>query len=380
MSQAPQNWIDEIQSILVKTHSFPLSVTPPQFPWDAFAREIANLFQVEDFKITPRKTERLPVQQLTSGFGANTLVVTLEATPVHGQFFWIMGKEDVAKLTGLALLPSNSNKGFSSSKFQEGFYYFLLSQALLALDQLQALGDLSVKMHSTSLLPDEEAVCTDIELHHPKHTFWGRLICPASFLDAYKAHFSSLPPPPLTNELAGQIDVSLRLQIGQTELPPSKWEAVSVGDLVLLDRCTYDPHTQKGGVLLVLEGTPLLRARLKDNSLKIVDYATYREEQPPTDDAEESFDGEDSLSEPEESTDAWPSEEEKPKQEEFIVEAGRVEINLEKLLQLTPGEMLELPVHPESGVDIIAGGKKVAKGELIKLGELIGVRILQKES
>ena len=59
------------------------------------------------------------------------------------------------------------------------------------------------------------------------------------------------------------------------------------------------------------------------------------------------------------------------------VEVGKLQINLEKLLQLSPGNVLELPVRPEQGVDLMLHGKKVAKAELIKIGEMLGVRILQ---
>lgn len=59
------------------------------------------------------------------------------------------------------------------------------------------------------------------------------------------------------------------------------------------------------------------------------------------------------------------------------IEVARLQINLEKLLQLSPGNILELPVRPEHGVDVVIGGKKVARAELIKLGEVLGVKILQ---
>ena len=62
----------------------------------------------------------------------------------------------------------------------------------------------------------------------------------------------------------------------------------------------------------------------------------------------------------------------------LTVEVARFKINLEKLLQLKPGNVLELPVRPEQGVDISIGGKKVAKAELIKLGDILGVKILQR--
>jgi flagellar motor switch protein FliN/FliY len=47
------------------------------------------------------------------------------------------------------------------------------------------------------------------------------------------------------------------------------------------------------------------------------------------------------------------------------------------LLHLKPGNVLELSVRPEQGVDLSIGGKKVAKAELVKLGDVLGVKILE---
>lgn len=60
----------------------------------------------------------------------------------------------------------------------------------------------------------------------------------------------------------------------------------------------------------------------------------------------------------------------------IVVEIGRLQMSVKKILELQPGNLLELDVHPENGVDLVVNGKRVAKGELVRLGEALGVRIL----
>ncbi|MGK5594195.1 MAG: type III secretion system cytoplasmic ring protein SctQ [Parachlamydiaceae bacterium] len=60
------------------------------------------------------------------------------------------------------------------------------------------------------------------------------------------------------------------------------------------------------------------------------------------------------------------------------IEIGRLQMTLQKLMELQPGNLLELDVHPENGVDLVVNGKCIAKGELLRLGEVLGVRILEK--
>ena len=61
----------------------------------------------------------------------------------------------------------------------------------------------------------------------------------------------------------------------------------------------------------------------------------------------------------------------------LVIEVDRIRMSLDKLLQLAPGNVLDLSVRPEQGVYVTIGGKKVAHGEIIKLGDALGLKILQ---
>lgn len=60
----------------------------------------------------------------------------------------------------------------------------------------------------------------------------------------------------------------------------------------------------------------------------------------------------------------------------IVVEVGRLQMSMQKLTELQPGNILDLNVRPENGVDLVVNGKCIAKGELLLLGEALGVRIL----
>lgn len=60
----------------------------------------------------------------------------------------------------------------------------------------------------------------------------------------------------------------------------------------------------------------------------------------------------------------------------LIVEIGQVKMTMDKLLSLEPGNMLDLNIRPEDGVNLVVNGKTIGKGELIRIGDSIGVRIL----
>lgn len=60
-----------------------------------------------------------------------------------------------------------------------------------------------------------------------------------------------------------------------------------------------------------------------------------------------------------------------------VIEVGRVQVSVKKFLELQPGNMLDLDIHPESGVDLVVHGRRIARGELLRIGDTLGVRILE---
>ena len=404
MTQAPLFWLQQIEHVLQGATEAPLWGFPPPFPWEKCSEQVATLLMLPDLQISHKRTHFLKPEELSSGLGTNPVKVSIELTPLLGNALWVMPTEDIAKLTQLVLTPQTAMKGFASSQFQEGFYRYLLLNILEQIDELKPFKDLSAKLGATPSMPQEGSLCIDIAIAHPKVTLWGRLICPPSFHQALKQHFSSPPEHLIDLPLAKTVELSLKLEIGQSTLNYSDWKKVQTGDLLILDRCTYDPTLHKGAVTCVLEQAPLFRARLKENHLKIVEYAYYHEgeklmehdffKEEDSDPSHHELDDDHSPLEKEEgpSSDGddhlWsPGPDETGAMEKIVsahevpltltVEVTRLKINLEKLLQLKPGNLIELPVRPEQGVDLILNGKKVAKGELVKLGETLGVKILQ---
>lgn len=61
----------------------------------------------------------------------------------------------------------------------------------------------------------------------------------------------------------------------------------------------------------------------------------------------------------------------------IVVQVAQLSMSVEKLLQLQPGNLIDLNVAVENGVQLTVNGKIIARGELIKVGETIGVRILE---
>lgn len=399
---APYSWIKKVEHALARTQEIPLWGSPPPFPWQKFSAELAKQCEVKELKISHRKTEWLDQEQLLRGLGEKPHVLSVSLTPLLPPAFWVMSADDISQLTGALLAKEQAVKGFSDKSFKEGFYLFSCLKALHILQEIHAFSDLSPQLLESAPLPTDGGFAIDLSISLGKHHFTGRLICSEEFHSAFKQHFALHPPPLLSQELAKELEVTVHAEIGRTSVQLVEWSKVRIGDFVMLERCTFDPASERGGALIVLGETPLFQVRIKPSEVKILDYAFYQEEKQlmPGDRFDEPNE-EDMLSSDEDEFLAdettlpgntenhlWSSKNNNQEATEkllsskeiplnLVAEIARVKISLEKLMQLKPGNILPFSVGPEHGIELTLNGRPVARGELIKLGELLGVKILK---
>jgi len=408
MTLTSYDWVKKIEGALEEMKAIPLWGYPPSFPWEKFNQALAKNLEVSDFQVQYTGTEKKTAEHALAGLGENPSILAFTLAPLETPFYWALPQDDAAALSSYALHPHLKAKGFSDPRLQTGFYQFLCLETVQIINQLRAFEDLNIKMHSFKSFLEKEAVCIDISIKLNQRTLRGRLIIPTELHQAFKLHFAEKKPSLLSKDIAKKTDVTLSLEAGNVTLTLGQWKQIQCGDFIILDRCSFDPKSHKGIVTIALEKTPLLKAKIKENKIKILDYALYLEENTDIDmknpeDEENHEEDTDFSSEPEESYQKEESSEEENQQNEdsalwsakenssdsmekmistheipitINVEVARLRMNLEKLLELQPGNVLELDVIPDMGVDLTINGKKVARGELVKLGEILGVKIL----
>ena len=66
-------------------------------------------------------------------------------------------------------------------------------------------------------------------------------------------------------------------------------------------------------------------------------------------------------------------------QMEVTVELGRVRMTVRELLSLQPGNVVELDRLAGSPVDVLVNGTTIGRGELVVVGDELGVRMTQIE-
>ena len=63
---------------------------------------------------------------------------------------------------------------------------------------------------------------------------------------------------------------------------------------------------------------------------------------------------------------------------EFTVKLGQLNMRLRDILELNPGSILEIDKNVDAPLSLQIGDKVLAKGEVVTVGENIGLRIVSK--
>ncbi len=360
------SWIRRIAKELPELNTIPLFGNTPPFDWASFSSAIAHRFGLSQLQVRPKDQMWREADSLKKGIGAHLHTLPIAITPI-GTIYWFMSEEDRHKLTLTMIKPSHKPRPALSEIFQEGFYRFLALHTLDTISQMSPFSDFTLQITNEEE-ENEKAFCIDIEIDLNGKSCWGRLAIGQAFRSKWIEYFSQLPSDYFPQEVAKQTLLTLSLKTGSVILHQEEWQKIQIGDFILLDQGSYDAHRGGGVCLMMLNSTPIFNAKIKQGKVELIDYAFYYE---------------DNM----ENKGQMPPQESAPAEREIValkemplyitVEIARLKMTLDKLMHLTPGNTLELPVHPDQGVSLTVNGQTVGRAELVYLGEQLGIRILE---
>jgi len=381
MALVSENWIKHIESLVIQSLDLSMWGSFPAFSWEEFSSHISTALNVRELKLYAGGSEWKNREEILSGLGETPLQLAIALSPLQGSCSILFPIEDVTKLSSWIIHSEAQNEGFVDFDLQKGFFRYLCLEVLSIFSSMDICRGLKPRLVDQPLA-DEDAYCIDVAVEYKEETIWGRLVCPVSFQQSFKVHFSQDWNLSLRSHLYQDVFLELSLNAGQTKMSQDAWSKVDIGDFMLIDSCSYYPELKKGTFQMQCRNIPLFQVKIKEESIKILDYAYYFEDQKMgNENLEESFDEsvEDDIIEEPSTQD--------PPQQEFIspkkipisltVEVAKIRINLDNLLKLRPGNVLELGVHPEKSVNLVADGACVGQGELVQIGDVVGVKIIK---
>jgi flagellar motor switch protein FliN len=421
VANRPYDWLKIVEPELVPSGASSSFSGPEAFSWDKLGQLLAKHFEIPDLHLSLSRAEWLPQDRHLEGIGSPTTTLQFAISNLPGSAHWTISTSDGDALMVTLLTKQPSSLEIIDEAFREGFLHYIGAETLVLLSQLGFTDTLALRLLGQQPLPTQgQALCLDLLLTALGRTYTSRVVITQELANSWKEFFirsSRRREIPLS--LAQKIEIVIHLEAGRVTLPLHQWKSLSPGDFITLDHCSVIPGMEKGRVTLTAGGIPLFRGMLKKEQIKILEYPLYHEVETPMnhDESEENHEEEDFTEtdedgeeetefeteydhdekneqdgdedneevteiEEEEEAEATPTEPSSLNSLDsiplnIVVEIGRLNMTLAKLKELQPGHLLELDIKPEQGVDLTINGRCVGRGELLRVGESLGVRVLE---
>lgn len=398
-TQTSYSWLKQLPRDIFNLSPASISGNPPPFDLQAFSKELSQTLETP-VEIQLSLPELKEGAKSKDGFSEeNSQIITFKAAPLSGLIHLLLPKDIFTHL-----VKKDLPKDYPlDPALVEAFKEFLLASAITAFQKAHPDKTLVPQIAANSALSDAHHLTQEIELSLLGMKFPARLLIDQEFLDGWREKFKTAAP---SKQNLNEIYLDIHVEAGRVNLKRADFKSLESGDFLILDSCQLIPGDEKKRVLLTLNQRPIFRAKLKDGKVKILEYPLLYEDKnimakDPSHDEEleeeyhedttEEYTDDEDLDEDETTEEAHTEaakggspaaiQEAKPINAndvplDIVVEVGRFKITVQKLSELKPGDILDLNFRPEEGVNLIANGHFIARGELLKIGDLIGVRIL----
>lgn len=249
------------------------------------------------------------------------------------------------------------------------------------------------------------ALVLNLALKRGDERWPARIFCTEALLADVRNTAVERPLGSLNPALAALMDVPVDVPVGRVELPWSQIRTLKSGDVVILDQLDLDLATGEGAVLLRVGAQDVWSCRLASGQLTAEQpFPAHAEDRAMsfTPGPEDELFGElDEIGSFEdlEAEDLEPVKKEKKGKKEsdeilpaakrgrggvadkvhvnLTVSLGRLTLTARELFEIKPGNVLNLPIQTSGQVDLLVGADLVGRGELIQLGDALGVRIVE---
>ncbi len=228
--------------------------------------------------------------------------------------------------------------------------------------------------------PSRMALAMDLSLAAGEHRGWARLLTRA---DLRLLAAPSLPAAAQAlrwsrRHRLSDSSVQLCIEAGHGFLPSSAVVALAASDIVVLDH--FGPKPVTGGPVSLRVGHGAFTAHLDGAGLTILSSFHLRAAAMATpDDKNEAPSPEPALSPGDSGLGPTPPSEhllrELPVQ--LTCELGRITLSAREVLELRPGSVLPVGRPLAGPVDLTAGGRVIARGELVDVEGEIGIRVTE---
>lgn len=349
----------------------------PIFPWKDFSRLLEENVSLSSLDLSFEYEGWISGDRVLKDI-RDSYVQEFIIDPIkNSELFLVYSKSDLQSLVASVFNSLAADAFFYNEGKLLGFHYYFFAEVCKVLQDLKWIPSLNVKMNkevSKNYVFEGKFFSIKVYGNCNDRLFSIRLVLPEVCWNNLSIFVEKLKPSFDITTINPLFSLLFSLELGYSSISAEDFLKLKVGDFLLLDFCLFDADAKEdGGAFLSILGKKFFGGRFLYESpgdFKITNYSNV--DVAMTEEKEEKVESNNSKEEkvlPKDSLANIPLN--------VVVEVGRYSITLEEFSKLAPGSVLNLGARPEHGVDLLVNGKRVGTGEIISLGDALGVRITE---
>lgn len=379
-SPLTKNWLPAVDARVLVEDEIPLLGATVDFDFDAFTKALEGLLQIKDLALNVQEWRWRDTNELFEGIGKDPKVLQISLFPLSGLAYFALSDADLKKwLTAALKAPAISLPG----EIEEGFFEYMAAVILKILETSAPFKNLSPRLLKDRSPPTDLSLTLDVGMQD----FHGRIFLSGELRRSWRRHQNAEE---VTKRLSSPIPMHLCVSMGWIHLTLQEWRNVQLGDFLLLNR--RDPLLVSHKNMLLFHAEEQT-GKIKISDKRPKDMAKEPEENPKffLGEDEEFFVEDEELSKvlkeefkptTETKESPGPAKKERGLSPDQIplhirLEIGHLSLTAKQVLELRPGNELSLEKEIDNQVNLLVGGKCIGRGELIQIGDALGVRILE---
>lgn len=429
--------LPELSEVESEHHENPILGFTSDFPWDELSEKIRQIFGFDTVSFEcdqPQWTDSEGFKEIETlplhpyGF---------ELSGYKGDLTCLFDKDKLIALLAHTLHKDITGLGQIDEDFQQALKTSFLLEVCHTLENLGWVDQLCPLLLGPKELPQAPQVVCRLTVHLNEVHFPLILLLSKTFVASWRIKHNT-PCTNMTTEALKEVaPLWCSLELANIAFTYRELQSIELGDVVLLPSCQWDLQSKEGIVTLSCMNRALAKATVSRTETKIQEILTYQEASTPmtpmnepTAEAEKELEkasraaveqeasaeegrpqqeqgaeleqelfaeeGEEDFTEDEEElppgeySEEQPIEQKEPRPEHedliqnmndihvnLVVELGRFKKPIKELLSMTPGDIMKLGFKPAHTVDLMVNNQCIGRGELLKIGETVGVRILE---
>lgn len=324
---------------------------------------LQQMLSVDEISVSIQGQNRKKLHNLLNSEDPTKTITAITISPFDTPLFWVMTEENKYKLSESFLHLDGKSKNFQNQIILEGFYQYILLEALHCIQKLDPIEQMTLQITDSTNV-DEYGIVQNITITVKDTTVFGSFIITDSFKDAWVQHFAAFPKQYLSKKITKELLLPVSLKIGSVSLTPKQLSSISVGDVII-----PDSMMEANKAVFAISKNSYFNVTISQNAIHIQDFANTLEDFM---DEEKSK----TLSEHLE-TDETLARTIYDMPLQVHVELAKISLSLDEIMNLSPGNVLEIPELSEKKISLTVQGKKIAIAELIVIGENLGLKVLE---